>query len=192
MCLSLNALRRSTGCAGMFTNSTPSAGRRHVHSMRPSISRRCRPGWTPWRDWSPNWPVPNWPTSSGSLSEINTLEQRLEPAGPRGRPRAARHPRLWGPDGGQARRRGRRGGPVQERGRLLLPRRGGPDPGLVGQHRRADAVEPLGQPPTQLRDPPHRGHPDPHARHRGPRLLPTAERKHPHRARFAACASRPS
>ena len=80
-------------------------------------------------------------------------------------------------DGGQARRRGRRGH-AGSRARPPSPCHAGvePDSGLVGQHRRADAVEPLGQPPTQLtRSTDIEVSPDPHARHRGPRLLPTAE-----------------
>ena len=75
---------------------------------------------------------------------IDALAKRIGERVRSGRPCAAGSSGLRGIDRGQTCRRDRRGHPIQKRGRLCPSRRCGPDPGVVGQHRRPGAHDPLG------------------------------------------------
>ena len=99
------------------------------------------------------------------------VDQAYRRSCPSGGASAVGSSRLRGVDRGQTRRRGRRSQPVQKRGSLCPSCRCGPDTGVVGQHRRAGAVDPLGQSSTQRRPAPYRRDPDPPRRPR-PGLLP--------------------
>ena len=138
----------------------PSAGRRRAHSRLPSISRRCR--------LAADRAGAGGRTGSCELgdvirltSEINALQQRLSSGCARW-PRATAERRVWGPASGQARRRDRRGQPVQERGRLGLPRRGCPIPVWSGDTKGQMRLSRSGD-RNSTPHPPHRRHRDPHA-----------------------------
>ncbi len=88
-------------------------------------------------------------------------------------------------------RRSRRSDPVQKRSRLRLPCRSGSHPGVVGQHRRPDAAQPLGQPPAQRRPTPHRTDPNPDDRQPGPGLLPKAARRRENQTRSTTLPQTP-
>ena len=91
MSLSPNVRRRSTGCAGMCMNSTPSAGphrvalkaARHQQALREWLETR--------RGWWPKWRAPSWPTSSGS-PPISMRWKSASANVPRGRPDPAGYP----------------------------------------------------------------------------------------------------
>lgn len=67
----------------------------------------------------------------------------------------------------------------------------GSHPGVVGQHRRPDAAQPLGQPPAQRRPTPHRTDPNPDDRQPGPGLLPKAARRRENQTRSTTLPQTP-
>lgn len=125
---------------------------------------------------------------TGEIQHPSPAHQRPSPPG---RPRTAGNPWLRGADCSQNRRRSRRSDPVQKRSRLRLPCRSGSHPGVVGQHRRPDAAQPLGQPPAQRRPTPHRTDPNPDDRQPGPGLLPKAARRRENQTRSTTLPQTP-
>ena len=102
---------------------------------------------------------------------IDALAKRIGDRVRQVAPTPAGHARMRRVDRSQTHRRSRRSDPLQKRGRLRPPCRGGPDSGVVGQHCRTGTHDAIRQASTQRRPAPHRRHSDP-SRWTGPDLLP--------------------